>query len=131
MNKNELLFGIQTDLEITIENIDSKIYQVPGLHSKYLRLFFNTKTKLNKKQKELNILYKKIYYHIKDEANEIMNQKEIIFNILGNEEYAQLNLEVETLIDLVDILDRTVKKVNTLSFDIKNIIAFNQYQSGM
>jgi len=130
MKKDELLNEIEDDLNITAENIEKKIYMVSGLHSKYLRHFFNTKYKLNKKQKELNILYKTLYYKIKDDSEEILNQKEIIFNVLGDPEYAQLNFEVQTLIDFVDILDRTVKKVNNLSFDVKNIISWNNYIQG-
>ena len=130
MTKDELLDEIENDLNITPENIDQKLYSVSSLHAKYLRHFFNTKLKLNKKQKELNLLYKNLYYKIKDNSNELMNQKEIIFNLLANEDYANLNLELETLIDLTDILDRTVKKTNSLSFDVKNIVEWQKFQSG-
>ena len=130
MNKDELLKEIEDDLNITPENIEVKMYEVSGLHSKYLRHFFNTKLKLNKKQKELNILYSFLYYKIKDDSDDLMNQKEIIFNIMGNDEYSKLNYEVQVLTDFVDILDRTVKKVNSLSFDVKNIIEYNKYLQG-
>lgn len=130
MTKDEILDLIENDLNITAENIETKMYEVSGLHSKYLRHFFNTKIKLNKKRKELNIKYKTLYYKIKDESNDLMNQKEIMFNVLGDEEYAKLNYEIEVLSDLVDILDRTVKKVNNLSFDVKNIIAYKGYLAG-
>jgi len=130
MTKDELLDEIESDLTINQENLDQKLFSVSSLHAKYLRHFFNTKTILNRKQKELNIEYKKLYYKIRDNSSEILNQKEIIFNILGDDDYAQLNFEVEVLIDLVDILDRTVKKVNNLSFDLKNIISWQQFQAG-
>ena len=93
-------------------------------------MFFSSKTKLNERKRDLDILYKKKYYQIKDSSQEIMNQKEIIFNLLGDEEYAALNLEVQSLFDLVDILERTLKKVNNLSFDVKNIIEYSKYLQG-
>ncbi len=130
MTKDELLNQIEDDLKITKDNIETKIYEVSGLHSKYLRHFFNSKSKLLSKKRELHILYKKRYYQIKDESNDLMNQKEILFNIYGDSEYSLLNKEVQALENLVDILDRTVKKVNTLSFDIKNIISYNNYIQG-
>lgn len=131
MTKDELLDSIECDLEINAVNLETKIYEAPGLHSKYLRLYFDSKIKLNKKKHELNILYKKRYYEIKEDSNDLMNQKEIIFNILGDIEYSKLKLEVDILDDLVDILDRTVKKINYLSFDIKNIMEFMKYQAGV
>ena len=130
MTKEELLDDITKDLFINAENLDTKLYEVPGLHSKYLKQYFNSKLKLNSKKRELNILYKKRYYEIKEESNDLMNQKEIIFNILSDDEYSKLNLEVQALTDLVDILDRTIKKVNNLSFDIKNLVAYLNYQAG-
>ncbi len=131
MNKKELLDGIDKDLCVNSENLEVKIYEISGLHSKYLRLFFDSKTKLNKKKRDLDIFYKKLYYKIKEESNDLINQKEIIFNILGDEFYSKLNLEVQTLTDLVDILDRTIKKVNNMSFDIKNIISYQSYLTGV
>jgi len=131
MDKNELLNGIEEDLTINQSNIETKMYTIPGLHAKYLRYFFDSKLKYNKKNKELSILYKTMYYDIQDKSNEILNQKEIIFNLLADPQYSKLNLEVQTLADLVDILDRTIKKVNTISFDIKNIISFRAYLDGM
>ena len=130
MTKDELLNEIDKDLNITPDNLESKMYEVSGLHSKYLRHFFDSKIKLNKKKKELNLMYKDLYYKFKDESDDLMDKKEIIFNIHADEEYAQKNYEVQVLIDLVDILDRTVKKVNTLSFDVKNIISYKQYLTG-
>ena len=130
MNKKELLDGIKDDLEITPENVQDKLYKIPSLHSKYLGLYFNTKNKLNKKEKELAILFKTKYNMFK-EGDEILDKKEILFHVMADEEYANLNCEVQSITDLVDVLDRTVKKVNTLSFDVKNLIDYLQYISGV
>ncbi len=130
MNKKELLDDIKNDLFLDSINIENKLYEIPSLHAKYLKMFFNTKSKLNLKQKELSILYKEKYNKLKD-GDDILSAKELIFMIQGDGEYSQLNYEVQVLTDLVDIIDRTVKKVNNLSFDVKNIIDYLKYIQGV
>ncbi len=129
--KIKLLDEIKNDLLIDESNLNKKLYLIPLLHSKYLKMYFEYKLKLNKKQKELNQLYKKKYYFYKDGDRLLENQKEIQFNILADEDYSNLNLQVQNLSDLVDILDRTIKKVNNLSFDIKNLISYLTYINGV
>lgn len=130
MNKQELLQMIESDLTLTPNNLEDKLYLIPSLHSKYLGIYFEFKTKLSKKERELSVLYKDKYIELKTKSDELLDKKEIQFYILGDEEYSKLNYEVKLLTDYVDILDRTLKKVNQLSFDAKNILAHIQFLSG-
>ena len=123
MDKKELMNQIKDDLTLNVSNINTKLYEIPSLHSKYLGLYFNTKSKLNKLERELASLFKQKYQYYKD-GDELLDKKEIQFHIMADEEYSLLNYKVRTAYDMVDILDRTVKKVNNLSFDVKNIIDY-------
>jgi hypothetical protein len=131
MTKKELLEHIKKDLELNTDNLETKLYEIPGLHSKYLGLYFNSKTKLAKQEKKLAQLYKEKWTFYKEESDELLDKKEIQFHILADEEYATLNMHVQILTDMVDVLDRTVKKVGNMSFDVKNLIAYLQYMQGV
>ena len=128
--KIEALFDeIEEDMNITQMNIQDKLYEVPKLHGKYLRLYFKYKTALIKKQQELDLLYTDKYKKYKN-GPELLDKKEIQFYILSDKEYSELRFKITNLEHIVDILDRTVKKVNGLSFDCKNIVAYLQFISG-
>jgi hypothetical protein len=130
MNKKELLDGIEKDLDINTSNIETKLYEIPGLHSKYLKLYFNTKTKLAHSQKELALMYREKWTKYRD-GEDLLDKKEILFHIMADEEYAELNYRVQVATDLVDVLDRTVKRVGNLSFDMKNLVAYLTYLQGV
>ena len=123
MNLEELFKNIDDDLTLSHTNLQDKIYEIPKLHNKYLRLFFDTKNKLNKKQIQIDILYKETYMKFKNE-NEILDKKQIEFHILSDTDYSKLNYELKKLNNLVDVLEKTVKRVNNMSFDIKSIIDY-------
>ena len=129
MTKKELLAMIKVDLEINAGNLETKLYEVPSLHSKYLGLYFSTKTKLAKSEKELAQLFKERWSFYKD-GDDLLDKKEILFHIMADEEYATLNMNVQIATDMVDVLDRTVKRVGNLSFDMKNLVSYLAYLQG-
>jgi tRNA uridine 5-carbamoylmethylation protein Kti12 len=130
MTKKELFDELEKDLELTPNNLLDKVYEVPKLYNKWQRIYFSNKKKLNKKSKELDALYKQKYYYYKDGDRLLDNAKEINFNVLSDEEYAKLRLEVETLKDLVKVLEQSIDRIGKISFDIKNIIAWNEFLNG-
>lgn len=80
MTLDELFEEIDNDFNINFENLADKIYKVPALHSKYLRLFFNHKSKLNKYNEELNKLYKKsITISLKNMNTNLITLRKSIF----------------------------------------------------
>jgi hypothetical protein len=132
MNIDTFLKEMEEDFRLTPENIQDKMYTVPNLHSKYLKIFFREKARYNKMDKELNKLYREKYYFYTTKYDKLLeNQKEIQFHILSDEEYAELNQKVENQKVLVDCVDRTLKKVSQLTFDIKGIIEYTKYLQGV
>lgn len=131
MTLDELFEEIEQDLNLTYENLQEKLYKIPSYHSKYLKLFFQHKSKLNKYTEQLNKMYKDKYYYFTNEYEyKLDNAKEINFHILSDDEYASLNTKVENQKLLVDCLDRTVKRVQYMGGDCKNIITYLGYQNG-
>ena len=130
MNKENIFDELDKDLELNSADLQMKLFQVPLLYRKWQRIYFKYKKQLNKKVKELDALYKRKYYEIKDGDRLLDNAKEINFNIIADNEYSKLRLETETLKDMVEILEDTVKRISRMSFDIKNLIEWQQFLNG-
>lgn len=132
MNLKDLLEQINTDFDISHTNLQDKLYEIPKLHAKYLRIFFGEKVKLNKLESNLAELYRNKYYYYKEDCDRLpQSTKEIEFNILADEEYSELNKETKNQAALVEVLDRAVRKAERLSFDVKNIIEYLNYVNGV
>jgi predicted nucleic acid-binding Zn-ribbon protein len=128
--KKDLFKELEDDLTLTPINLQDKLYEIPKMYNKWQRIYFENKKKLNKKVKELDELYKSKYYYYKDGDRLLDNQKEINFNVISDKEYNALRIEVENLKDLVKVLEQSVDRIGKMSFDVKNIIAWNQFLSG-
>jgi hypothetical protein len=125
----DLFEEIEKDLEINSVNLQEKLFKVPNLHTKYLRMFYNYQKIYLKKKKQLNELYTEIYDKYKN-GDEILDKKEIQFYVLSDKEYSDLKYKVNQLENMIDILEKTVKRVNNLSFDLKHIIEWVKFQEG-
>lgn len=125
----DLFEEIEKDLEINSVNLQEKLFKVPNLHTKYLRMFYSYQKIYLKKKKELNELYTTTYDKYKN-GDEILDKKEIQFYILSDEEYSELKYKVNQLENMIDVLEKTVKRVNNLSFDLRHIIEWVKFQEG-
>jgi len=128
--KKNMFDELDEDLNITAANLMDKVYEIPKLYNKWQRVYFIQKKKLNRKVKELDDLYRKKYYFYKDGDRLMSNAKEIDFNVISDEEYTTLRLQVESLKDLVKILEKSIDRIGKLSFDVKNIIDWNNFLNG-
>lgn len=129
MKFEEFFKEIEDDLYLDSVNIQKKLFEIPQLHSKYLKRFYMYKKEYYKYKKELEQLYTKKYNLLKN-GDELLDKKEIQFMIVSDEEYSDLNYKIKQMENMIDILERTIKKVNNLSFDIKNIIDWVKFQAG-
>jgi hypothetical protein len=113
-------------------NIEKKLYKIPQLHSKYLKLYLKAKVKLSKLERELNDLYRKKYHYYSFEYEERLESvKEIQFHILGDEEYSDVKQQLDNQDATVKTLEYAVKKTQQLTYDIKNIIEYTKYINGV
>jgi len=135
MTIDELMQMIDEDLTLNATNLQDKLYKIPNYHSKYLRLFFDYKNKLLKHKQSLDLCYKSKYHYYagieKDCYEFTLDKKEIEFHILSDKEYSDLNLKVEQYKLIVQCLDLTLKRVQYLSNDCKNVISLLQYYQGV
>lgn len=131
MNITDLMNGINDDFNLTHENVGEKVFSAPNLYSKYIRLYFKERIKLNKYYKDLAVEYKKLYHYYSQEYNFKLSNKEIEFHIAGTDEYADLKLKYNNQKAVVDLLDRTANKASFISNDIRNVQEYLKYVQGV
>ena len=121
---------VDKDLEITQENLDTKIYEIPSLHSKYLRLYYHESLILEKMETALARLYVKKHHYYRHDYDYVIKDSQVSWYIDGDEEFSKRKYQINKQKLQVDFLERTLKKINQLSFDVKNIIEWVKFQSG-
>lgn len=131
MNWSEFEKQVEEDFTIRKDHLNTKLLEIPKLHSKYLRFYFKEKNKLIKLESELKILYSKRWYYYKNDYDHTIEDKHIQWHIDGDEEYSKKLLAVNRQKHLVDYFNQLIKKSNTLSFDIKNIVDWERFVSGL
>jgi hypothetical protein len=128
----EIIKEVEEDLTITMDNLDKKLYQIPKLHSKYLKYFYEYSKVLITLEKDLKKCYREKYYYYTFEHNKkLENAKEVEFHIISDDDYAPILERRNKAKAIVDVLDRAVNKVDKLSFDVKNIIDYLKYSAGV
>lgn len=131
--KNEvqlLMDHIDDLLNLRPENIEKRLYEIPKLHNKILRLFFKHKLKLQEMNKEVAILYHKKWHHYKNEYDYELSDKQCIFYIEGDEEYSKIKLNCNRQKVLVEYLEKAVDRASRIGWEIKNILDYLKYVNG-
>lgn len=123
---------LEQDLDINFKNIEKKIFDVPKLHSKYLKIFFEEQKKLNKIEKELQRVYKdKYHYYQFDYQKKMESLKETEFHVLADPEYAKMNHIYKNQKLIVDCVERSLKRIQSLGYDVKTMIEALKYFNGV
>ncbi len=131
MNWKELQENLDDDMNLDDVNLESKLLQIPNLHNKYMRFFFKEKSKLIKMQEEMRDLYRTLWYHYKNDHDFLLEKKEIVWHVESDDSYTKKLTQMRKQEHLVDFFERAVKKCNTLSFDIKNIVELKKFMAGI
>ena len=131
MDFDEFIQMVEDDFNLEMHNLETKLLKIPNLHSKYLKFFYKEKGKLIELERELRELYRKKWYFYKDEYEYKLELKHIEWHIESDEEYSPLLFKFNKQKQRVDFFESLVKKSNTLSFDIKNLIEYKKFLSGV
>lgn len=123
---------LEQDLDINFKNIEKKIFDVPKLHSKYLKVFFEEQKKLNKIERELQRLYRdKYHYYQFDYQKKMESMKETEFHVFADPEYAKMNHIYKNQKLIVDCVERSLKRIQGLGYDVKTMIEAIKYFNGV
>ena len=119
------------DLKIEEEMLDLKVYQIPNLHSKWLRYLYNEVMFLTKIEKELLELFRKKYYFYMNDFSYTVEKKHVEWHIESDDQYSKDLYKVNKQKHKVKFLEQMVRKINGLSFDIKNMVEWKKFISGV
>ncbi len=132
MKWKELQENIDEDIALPndLSKLDAKIKSIPKLHSKYLNFFFKEKKKLLILEKDLKKSYREKYYYYKNDYEYTLKNNQIDWHIESDDDYAKKKFEFDKQKMLVEYFYKLLQKINTLSFDIKNLIEWRNLLSG-
>jgi hypothetical protein len=133
MTFKELQNQIEEDLTLEPQNLESKLYTIPVLHSKYLRRYNEAKKKHDRLMLEMDKLYRTKWHLYSTQGyngHTLDTQKKIIIYVEGDSEILNKRVELNKAKRMVEYMRETVDKVSKMSFDIKNLIECIKWING-
>jgi hypothetical protein len=119
------------DMKMEEETLDLKVYLIPNLHSKWVRYLYNEAMFLTKIEKKLLESFRKKYYYYLNDFSYTVDKKHVEWHIESDEEYSEELFKVNKQKHKVKYLEQMVRKVNGLSFDIKNMVEWRKFLAGV
>lgn len=131
MKWSEFELEVEEDFKLRKDQLDTKLREIPNLHSKYLRHYYREKKKLVELEVDLKSLYLQKWKYYKNDYDFVVDNKHINFYIDGDKEYNTKLLELGRQKNLVEYFSNLLKKCNSLSFDIRNMIEYIKFINGV
>lgn len=123
---------IENDLTLHQHDIDAKIYQAPNTHNKILKRYIIERNKLQQLETAKNSKFGELFHHYRYESDIRCENKDVaIFYVKGDKKYIDKESEYQKQLLLVETLERWLKKADRIGFDIKNIIEYLKWSSGV
>lgn len=122
---------LDQDLTLNPDNLNEKLFKIPNLYSKYMRMLFEQRRVLIMLGKTKDRKYKELYHHYTYNVPDSLTNKEIEFHILADPDYSDLLAKYKYQEGIVNDLDRAANKMEKLSFDVKNCIEWVKYLQGV
>ena len=129
------------DSKIDDVMLDQTTIRIPQLHQKYLTLHGEFKLLLAKKNQELKrAQHTKWLYYSGKAKPEVYEEKPFDYKVMKSdvlawvgvdEDINRLEMQVEYYKTVLDTLSEILRQVHQLSFNIKNIIAWRTFASGI
>ena len=121
---------VQEDFLITRENLASKIYKIPNIHAKYLRMFYEISNILIELETKRAKLYIKKRKQILEESDEEIKTTQIDYYVHGDSEYSDLLNKIKKRKLDCKVVDEALKRCGTISFFVGNIIKYENFSVG-
>jgi len=119
------------DTQLNEENFQSKLMTIPNLHSKWLKFCYGEINVMLKMEYSLKKLYRQKYKYYLTEYEVEIKPNHINFFIESDKEYSKYLYKTNVQKKKVEYLEKVVKKINSLSFDIQNIVKWQMFKMGV
>jgi hypothetical protein len=122
---------IDEALTIHTHSLDKKIFEAPNIHNKILRQFIIEKNKLMKLESDLNKVFgQKFHYYRYEYELKLDNKDVVLFYVKKDPDFLKANDAFNSQKLLVETIEKWMKKANSITFDIKNILEYLKWSSG-
>lgn len=115
---------IESLMQINSNNIDSKLKEIGKLYAIVLKKYKETLYALNKKEIELSNTWAERYSYYKCDYDFQLTSAEIKNFIDNDIETSELRLEVKNLKADCEVLEKHLKNIESLRWDIKALIDY-------
>jgi|TARA_B100000131_G_scaffold2620_1_gene2726 hypothetical protein len=142
MNLENLQDLWKTDSKINPDDYGNESIKVPQLHMRYME-FYNTFSLMKKdRESEMRSLIREkwVFYKGKAPAKiykdtpfdfKLTTKEEINMFIEADDDVRKLQLKIDYIDQVVFFLDGILRQINGRSYQIKNAIEWERFQSGM
>lgn len=121
---------IEKQLAFSEDNLQEAIQKTCIRKQHYQTLLLKETQDMVTKSKDLERLYAKLYEDKKLHSDYNWSVKEIEILIENDQQYYTLSVELNRLKAVINFLEKTVDNFHSLSFQIKNLIAWKNFQAG-
>ena len=121
---------IEKQLAFSEDNLQEAIQKTCIRKQHYQTLLLKETQDMVTKSKDLERLYAKLYEDKKLHSDYNWSVKEIEILIENDQQYYTLSVELNRLKAVINFLEKTVDSFHSLSFQIKNLIAWKNFQAG-
>lgn len=115
---------IQKLMDINPNNLDTKLKEIGKLYSIVLKKYKETLYLLNKKEIELSNAWAERYSYYKCDFDFQLTNAEIKNFIDNDVETSELRLEVKNLKTDAEVLEKHLKNIESLRWDIKTLVEY-------
>jgi hypothetical protein len=141
MNLDEIQEMWQRDSVIDPDNLHDESLKIPQLHSKYYTLY-NTITLLREKARETfnRVKLERYNYYTGKAPIEVYEKEPFPYKVRdkealqrhmeGDEKLSKLELKIRYYDIMLKFLEEIIKTVSNRTYQIKNAIEWNRFQSG-
>ena len=142
MNLEQLQEMWKTDSIIDPDKYGEESVRIPQLHMRYME-FFNTFSLMKKdRESEMRMMVRDKWIYYKGKAStsiyktapfdlKLTTNDEIKMFIAADDEVRKLQLKIDYIDQTVFFLDGVLRQINGRSYQIKNAIEWERFQSGM
>ena len=121
----------EDDFNLDNADLEDKLRKVPNLHSQWMKRFYSQSFKLMEMEKDLKKDYREKLNHYLYHYEYDVKPTQVNHYIESDKEYSEKLLKVDEQRLLVNAIEGILKKVNQLSFDIKNLIELKKLKQGV
>lgn len=115
---------IESLMDINQNNLDQKLKEIGKLYAIVLKKYKETLYNLNKKEIELSNAWAERYSYYKCDCDFQLTNAEIKNFIDNDIETSQLRLEIKNLKTDTEVLEKHLKNIESLRWDIKTLIEY-------